>query len=53
LGQGLQHLAAMDRQQHQLCAEMMLERLHQRFSDPAVRATFWQLPPVLELTARA
>lgn len=47
LGQGLQHLAAMDRQQHQLCAEMMLERLHQRFSDPAVRATFWQLPPYL------
>ncbi|MBW4792092.1 glycosyltransferase [Pseudomonas tolaasii] len=53
LGQGLRHLAAMDRQQHQQCAEMMLERLHERFSDEAVRATFWQLPHVIELTARA
>lgn len=53
LGQGLRHLAAMDRQQHQQCAEMMLERLHQRFSDQAVRDTFWQLPAVTELTARA
>lgn len=53
LGQGLRHLAAMGRQQHQQCAEMMLERLHQRFSDQAVRDTFWQLPAVTELTARA
>ncbi|WP_455929262.1 glycosyltransferase [Pseudomonas fluorescens] len=53
LGQGLRHLAAMDRQQHQQCAEMMLERLHQRFSDQAVRETFWQLPAVTERTARA
>ncbi|MFL1548153.1 glycosyltransferase [Pseudomonas sp. E2-15] len=53
LGQGLRHLAAMDRQQHQQCAEMMLERLHERFSDQAVRDTFWLLPPVIALTARA
>ena len=53
LGQGLRHLAAMDRQQHAQCAQMMLERLHEQFSDQAVRAAFWQLPHVTELTARA
>lgn len=53
LAQGLGHLAAMDQQQRRQCAELMLERLHARFSDQAVRAVFWQLPPVIELTARA
>ncbi len=53
LAQGLGHLAAMDQHQRQQCAELMLERLHARFSDQAVRATFWQLPHVIELTARA
>jgi len=53
LGQGLRHLAAMDQQQRRQCAEMMLERLHARFSDQAVRRTFWQLPHVIELTAGA
>ncbi|MBV4454025.1 glycosyltransferase [Pseudomonas azadiae] len=53
LAQGLEHLAAMDPQQRRQCAELMLERLHARFSDQAVRAAFWQLPPVIELTARA
>ncbi|WP_411381420.1 glycosyltransferase [Pseudomonas sp. MPB26] len=53
LAQGLEHLAAMDQQQRRQCAELMLERLHARFSDQAVRAAFWQLPPVIELTARA
>jgi glycosyltransferase involved in cell wall biosynthesis len=53
LAQGLGHLAAMDQQQRRQCAELMLERLHARFSDQAVRAAFWQLPPVIELTARA
>jgi hypothetical protein len=51
--QGLQHLAAMDHHQRQRCAEMMLERLRTRFSDQAVRDTFWQLPHVIELTAGA
>jgi hypothetical protein len=51
--QGLQHLAAMDHHQQQQCAEMMLERLRTRFSDQAVRDTFWQLPHVIELTAGA
>ncbi len=53
LAQGLGHLAAMDQQQQRQCAEMMLERLHARFSDQAVRDAFWQLPHVIELTARA
>ena len=53
LAQGLQHLAAMDHHQQLQCAEMMLERLRTRFSDQAVRDTFWQLPHVIELTAGA
>ena len=53
LAQGLQHLAAMDQHQQRQCAEMMLERLRVRFSDQAVRDTFWQLPHVIELTAGA
>ena len=53
LAQGLGHLAAMDQHQRRQCAELMLERLHARFSDQAVRTAFWQLPHVIELTARA
>ena len=53
LAQGLRHLAAMGQHQQRQCAEMMLERLRERFSDQAVRATFWQLPHVIELTAGA
>ena len=53
LSQGLRHLAAMDQHQQRQCAEMMLERLRARFSDQAVRDTFWQLPHVIELTAGA
>lgn len=53
LAQGLRHLAAMDQQQQRQCAQMMLERLRTRFSDRAVRDTFWQLPHVIELTAGA
>lgn len=53
LAQGLRHLAAMDQHQQRQCAEMMLERLRARFSDQAVRDTFWQLPHVIELTAGA
>ena len=53
LAQGLGYLAAMDQHQQRQCAELMLERLRARFSDQAVRDTFWQLPHVIELTARA
>jgi glycosyltransferase involved in cell wall biosynthesis len=52
LAQGLQHLAAMDEQQRRQCAELMLERLRERFSDRAVREAFWHLPHVTELAQR-
>ncbi|MGE6473280.1 glycosyltransferase [Serratia proteamaculans] len=53
MAQGLQHLAAMDDLQRQICAELMLDRLRERFSDRAVRDAFWRLPQVIDLTARA
>ncbi|MEG0860838.1 MAG: glycosyltransferase [Pseudomonas sp.] len=53
LAQGLQHLAVLDEGQRQECAERMLARLRERFSDHAVRDTFWQLPAVRALTAEA
>ena len=53
LAQGLQHLAQLDDAQRQACAELMLARLHERFSDQAVRDTFWQLPQVTDLTAES
>ena len=52
LAQGLQHLAAMDEQQRRQCAELMLERLRERFSDRAVGDAFWHLPHVTELAKR-
>jgi glycosyltransferase involved in cell wall biosynthesis len=52
MAQGLQHLAAMDDQQRHQCAELMLDRLRERFSDRAVRDAFWHLPQVINLTAR-
>lgn len=52
LAQGLQHLAAMDDHQRRVCAELMLDRLRERFSDRAVRDVFWRLPQVTDLTAR-
>ncbi|AJO76209.1 MULTISPECIES: glycosyltransferase [Pseudomonas] len=52
MAQGLQHLAAMDENQRLLCAELMFERLRERFSDRAVRDAFWRLPQVTDLTAR-
>lgn len=52
LAKGLQHLAAMDEQQRYQCAELMLDRLRERFSDRAVRDVFWQLPHVTELATR-
>ena len=53
LAQGLQHLAQLDDEQRQACAELMLARLHERFSDQAVCDTFWQLPQVTDLTAES
>ena len=53
LAQGLQHLAQLDDAQRLACAQLMLARLHERFSDQAVRDTFWQLPQVTDLTAGA
>ncbi|MFQ6575424.1 glycosyltransferase [Pseudomonas sp. UM16] len=53
LAQGLQHLVVLDQGQRQECAERMLARLQERFSDDAVRSTFWQLAPVRALTAEA
>lgn len=52
MAQGLQHLAAMDDHQRRVCAELMLDRLRERFSDRAVRDVFWRLPQVTDLTAR-
>ncbi|MCB2254805.1 glycosyltransferase [Pseudomonas chlororaphis] len=52
MAQGLQHLVAMDENQRLLCAELMFERLRERFSDRAVRDAFWRLPQVTDLTAR-
>jgi glycosyltransferase involved in cell wall biosynthesis len=53
LAQGLQHLAGLDESQRQACAERMLQRLRERFSDVAVRESFWQLPAVSALAAEA
>ena len=53
LAQGLQHLAQLDDEQRMACAELMLEPLHERFSDRAVRNTFWHLAQVTDLIAES
>ena len=53
LAQGLQHLAMLTEEQREDCAERMLGRLHERFSDEAVRDAFWRLPQVTDLTAES
>jgi glycosyltransferase involved in cell wall biosynthesis len=53
LAQGLAHLAALDDSQRQACAELMLQRLQERFCDRAVRDAFWRLPQVTALMAEA
>lgn len=53
LAQGLKHMAGLDAAQRQACAEHMLQRLHERFSDQAVREAFWALPQVRALVAEA
>ena len=52
MAQGLQHLAAMDDLQRRQCAELMDERLRERFCDRAIREAFWRLPQVTELASR-
>jgi glycosyltransferase involved in cell wall biosynthesis len=53
LAHGLIHLANLDDQQRQACAELMLLRLQERFSDQAVRDVFWRLPQVTSLIAES
>jgi glycosyltransferase involved in cell wall biosynthesis len=50
LAQGLAHLATLDAGQRQACADLMMQRLQERFSDQAVRDVFWHLPQVTRLT---
>ncbi|MCQ9424777.1 glycosyltransferase [Pseudomonas sp. LJDD11] len=51
LGQALVHLSQLDAAQREACAEQMLVRLRERFSDHAVRKVFWRLPQVNRLVA--
>ena len=53
LAQALVHLSTLDGEQRQACADLMLQRLAERFSDQAVRETFWRLPQVTDITAEA
>ncbi|SHN09717.1 Glycosyltransferase involved in cell wall bisynthesis [Pseudomonas asturiensis] len=53
LAQGLVHMAGLDADQRQDCAERMLVRLRERFSDHAVREVFWRLPQVTRLVAES
>jgi glycosyltransferase involved in cell wall biosynthesis len=53
LAQGLAHLSTLDFEQRKACAELMSQRLHDRFSDGAVRDVFWRLPQVTDLTAES
>jgi glycosyltransferase involved in cell wall biosynthesis len=53
LAHGLIHLANLDEEQRQACAELMLLRLQERFSDQAVRDVFWRLPQVTSLIAES
>lgn len=53
LARSLQLLAGMSEQQREQCKAGALERLHERFSDQAVRDVFWRLPHVVALTSEA
>ncbi len=53
LAQGLMHMAGLDADQRQDCAERMLLRLRECFSDHAVRNVFWRLPQVTRLVAES
>ncbi len=47
----LVHLSRLDEEQRRDCAERMLQRLNERFSDRAASEVFWRLPQVTDLTA--
>lgn len=53
LAQGLGYLATLNDEQRAACAELMLQRLRERFSDHAVRDVFWRLPQVTSLIAES
>lgn len=53
LAHGLIHLSGLDAGQRRECAELMLLRLRERFSDQAVRDVFWRLPQVTSLVAES
>jgi glycosyltransferase involved in cell wall biosynthesis len=53
LAHGLIHLSRLDAEQRRECAELMLLRLQERFSDQAVRDVFWRLPQVTQLVAES
>lgn len=53
LAHGLIHLSALDAGQRRECADLMLLRLRERFSDQAVREVFWRLPQVTSLIAES
>ncbi|NIF19105.1 glycosyltransferase [Pantoea sp. Cy-639] len=53
LGQAMKHMAGLDESQRSACAQHMLQRLRERFSDQAVRDAFWQLPQVRALVGDA
>jgi glycosyltransferase involved in cell wall biosynthesis len=49
LAEALVHSYGLNPRERELCAESMLARLHERFSDSAVRAQFWRLPALAAL----
>lgn len=51
LAHGLIHLSTLGPEQRAECADLMLLRLRERFSDHAVRDVFWRLAQVTSLTA--
>lgn len=53
LAHALTHIAGLDASQRQACADQMLLRLRERFSDHAVRDIFWRLPQVTRLTVKS
>jgi len=53
LAHGLIHLSRLDAEQRRECAELMLLRLQERFSDQAVRDVFWRLPQVTQLVVES
>jgi glycosyltransferase involved in cell wall biosynthesis len=53
LAEALVNVHGLSADQRQACADSMLARLHERFSDAAVREQFWRLPALAALLAEA